>query len=159
MSRKYRQSGYQDSDRDRDSRSERRDSSDRPPRPQLTKEEKIQRRSLRVATSREANVVVRCHTCGRNAENLDTIEKDTVCPSCSSPLHCCRVCNHFDSGARWQCRASITEAVGDKLKANDCASYEPNLVLDATGRRSESSGKGGKGPTGPKAAFENLFKR
>lgn len=153
MSRKYSHQGYQDQDRDRDrdrdSRSRR-----RPPNNNLTTEEKIQRRSLRHAIDREANEVIRCNDCGRSVPNLDSIAPGSVCPFCSAALHCCRTCKNFDSGARWQCRAEIAQAVSDKGKANDCALYAPRLVLDTTGRRSTPRGAGG-----PKEQFENLFKR
>jgi hypothetical protein len=150
MPRKYRQQGYQDSDtRERESRS------GPPPKPGLTREERIQRRSLRHAIDREAKEVIRCHVCGRSIQDFDVIRSDTDCPFCHSPLHCCRTCRHFDSAARWQCRAQITTSVGDKSKANDCVQYSPRLVLDSTGRRSSAP----SGAGGPREQFENLFKR
>lgn len=157
MSRKYRLPGYQDSGGD-ESKRERRP----PPSNDLTPEERIQRRSLRHATAREANEVIRCHQCGRNIQNFGTIAAETTCPHCNTPLHCCRTCRHFDSAARWQCRAEIEQAVTDKNKANDCGHYAPRVVLDTTGRRSGSgsgiaSGNGASG--GPKEQFESLFKR
>ena len=149
---KYRQHGYQDSDR-RDE-SERR----RPPqRQQLTNEEKIQRRSMRKATNREANEVVRCHVCGRAVEDAGTIEMRSTCPHCNAPMHCCRTCTHFDTSARWQCRAEIEQAVGDKSKANTCALYRPRLVLDFTGRRGGPPSQGRSND--PRSQFESLFKR
>jgi len=152
MSRKYRQPGYQESDREpqRDAH--------RPPAAQnLTTEERIQRRSLRHATAREATEVVRCHECGGHIPGLEAIARDTACPSCRAPLHCCRACRHFDTGARWQCRAAIPAPIAHKTQPNDCAEYAPRLVLDATGRRSESPHNPGAG--GPRAQFDNLFKR
>ena len=151
MSRKYRHPGYQDSDSS-DSRREHRP----PPKQDLTREEKIQRRSLRHATAQEANEVIRCHHCGGNVQNFGTIDPRTPCPHCNARLHCCRTCLHFDSGARWQCRAEIRQAIADKSSANDCDLYEPRIVLDTTGRRSGSAA-GASGD--PKAQFENLFKR
>jgi hypothetical protein len=148
MNRKYRHQGYQDSDRDDERRRDK-----APPRKELTKEEKIQRRSLRHAIDREAKEVVRCHNCGRSVGDFGTITKTTECPHCRAMLHCCRTCVNFDSAARWQCKAEITEQVGDKNKANDCAHYEPSLVLDVTGRRTT-------GPKGddPRSQFDSLFK-
>ncbi len=152
---KYRQRGYQDSDRnDRDDRQSR-----RPPRNNLTTEEKIQRRSMRHAIDRDAREVVRCHVCGHSMHDFGTIVTDTECPKCSAALHCCRACRHFDTSARWQCRAEITEAIGDKVKANQCAQYEPVLVLDATGRRSSGRAGSSAGNNDAKSQFDNLFKR
>jgi len=148
MSPKYRHRGYKESEREDEERS-------RPTsRPELTPEERIQKRSLRHAIDRAANAVVRCHNCGRNAPQLDAIERDTVCPSCSTPLHCCRACRHFSPAARWQCTATIPAPVSNKIEANDCAAFEPTLVLDVTGRRSGQRG----GAADAKARFDDLFK-
>jgi hypothetical protein len=152
MSRKYSHQGYQDT-----GSQERNNHRGPAPKSNLTKEERIQRRSLRHAMDREANEVIRCHVCGRGTQDFDVIRSDTNCPSCQAPLHCCRTCSHFDSAARWQCRAEIAEAVGDKTKANRCAQYVPRLVLDSTGRRSTMTSRGGGG--GAREQFENLFKR
>lgn len=157
MDRKYRQRGYMDSDRRDESGPE------RPPRPELTEEEKIQRRSMRKATTREANEVVRCHACGRNVDTMP-IATDTVCPFCTAALHCCRTCKSFDSSARWQCRADIAEVVSDKAKANTCGQFSPRLVLDVTGRRGPSGPSGAGSSSGgnsndPRTQFENLFRR
>jgi hypothetical protein len=154
MSRKYRHQGYQNSG------DEERERVSRPPRENLTTEERIQRRSMRKATTREANEVVRCHDCGRDVQDFGTISPSTECPHCQAPLHCCRTCTHFDSSARWQCRAEIEEAVGDKGKANRCGLYQPRLVLDFTGRRGTAAGPGaGAKPSDPRAQFDSLFRR
>ncbi len=150
MSQKYRHRGYRETER------EERDHSKPPPRPELTTEERIHRRSLRKATNREANDVVRCHNCGWNVQDFGTIGPTTGCPKCNAPLHCCRTCNHFDSAARWQCRADIPEAVSGKSEANQCTHYRPRLVLDATGRRTQTASGGS---SDPRSQFENLFKK
>jgi hypothetical protein len=153
VSLKYRQPGYQDSDRKRDDKPS---PGRRPPQRELTSEERIHRRSLRHATAREANEVIRCHQCGRNVENFGSIERLTGCPHCNAPLHCCRTCREFDSSARWQCRAPIELAVSDKSKSNDCGNYSPRVVLDTTGKRSTP---GSRTSADPKDQFDSLFKR
>ena len=120
MSQKYRHQGYRDSDRE-----ESRDRSRRGPREELTREERIQLKSLRHAIDRTAREVIRCHVCGRTVENSDVIATDTLCPHCSASLHCCRTCREFDTSARWQCRAEIQAAVTDKNKPNTCPKYGP----------------------------------
>jgi hypothetical protein len=149
MNRKYRHRGYRDSESEDAQRREK-----PPPRQTLTPEEKLQRKSMRHAIDRDAHAVVRCHKCGRNVQDFGTITGETLCPHCAAPMHCCRICRHFDSAARWQCRAEITEPVGDKTRANACSSFEPRLVLDVTGRRT-TNGRSDD----PRAAFESLFKR
>lgn len=153
MSQKYRHRGYRENER-RDERERGRDRGTPPPRA-ISPEQRAQIRSLRKATDRETQEVVRCPTCGRNVENTGRITRDTRCPNCSADLRCCRTCTHFDSGARWECRARIEVRVPDKTRANDCPQFEPRLQLDATGRRSNLR----SGPVDPRTAFENLFKR
>ena len=155
MSPKYRHRGYQDANRDDDRERSRPQS---PPRNDLTTEERIQRRSLRHAMDREANEVLRCPVCGRGLSNFGAIGKSSNCAHCNAALHCCRACLHFDSAARWQCRAEIEQAVSDKNGANDCSKFGPRLVLDSTGRRTTKPGGGGA-PEDPRSAFESLFKR
>ncbi len=151
MERKYGHKGYQESSRDDRER-------ERKPRPQaahLTPEERAQQRSLRHAVQREANEVLRCPNCGRNVPALGTVTFDTRCPHCAAPLHACRACLHFDSSARWECRAPITVHVPEKSKANNCPSFAARLVLDTTGKRTGSSGSSND----PKSQFDSLFKR
>lgn len=151
MDRKYGHKGYQESSRDdRD-----RDRKHAPPTTPLTPEERAQQRSLRHAVQREANAVMRCPNCGRNVAASGAVSSDTRCPHCAASLHACRACQHFDTGARWECRAPITAVVTDKSKANSCTSFAARLVLDATGKRTGSAGSSND----PKAQFDNLFKR
>jgi len=147
MSMKYRQHGYRDSERDDERRR-------KEPANKITPEERAQQRALRHAVAREANEVVRCHNCGRNVQAFGAITPETMCPHCQAQLHCCRACTHFDTGARWECRAEIPERVPDKGKANRCALFEARLVLDATGKRVQAASS-----NDPKALFNNLFKR
>ena len=152
MSRKYRQSGYMDSDRE-----SRRERSKSPPkkRKPLTPEDRAQMRGTKRATDPNAREVVRCPTCGTNVQAFGVIGPGTNCPKCGKPLHCCRACRQFDPGARWECHAEITERVADKLAVNSCAMYEPRLVLDSTGKRVSTA----RGGNDPKSRFEDLFRR
>jgi len=151
MDRKYGHKGYQESTRDdRD-----RDRKHAPPTSPLTPEQKAQQRSLRHAVQREANEVMRCPNCGRNISASGAVSSDARCPHCGSSLHACRACMHFDSSARWECRAPIAAPVADKSKANTCASFAARLVLDTTGKRTGTSGSSND----PKSQFDNLFKR
>lgn len=151
MDRKYRQRGYMDSDRKTESH--------RPPAQQqkpMTPEERAQMRGLRHAVQREANEVMRCPDCGRSIAQFGAVVPESTCPHCSAALHTCRACRHFDSGARWECKAPILERVMEKGKANHCPQYEARMVLDATGKRTGSS----QGPgSDPKSMFDSLFKR
>src|SRR5262245_25055339 len=149
MERKYRQQGYQDAPRaDRERKRT-------PAVTPLTPEERAQQRSLRHAVQREAHEVLRCPNCGRDVVASGAVGFDSRCPHCAAPLHACRACRHFDTSARWECRAPIPAAVPEKSKANDCTLFAARLVLDATGKRTAAAG----GSSDPKSMFENLFKR
>jgi predicted RNA-binding Zn-ribbon protein involved in translation (DUF1610 family) len=149
MNRKYRQQGYQDSPR------EPRERGRTPPAQPLTPEERAQLRASRHAVQREANEVMRCPNCGRNVVAFGTVGFETLCPHCTAPLHACRACRHFDTSARWECRAAIPAHLPEKSKANTCTFFEARLVLDATGKRTGASGASND----PKSQFESLFKR
>lgn len=141
---KYKHRGYRDSEfKDRKKTKE-------PPRPRTPEE-----RQLRHMMERSANLVMRCHQCSTAAAGVEGIVAESTCASCGAPLHCCRNCAHFDTGARWECRAEITEPVLDKTAGNRCPLFQANTVLDATGRR---TGSNGAAPDA-RAAFDNLFKK
>ena len=149
MERKYGHKGFQDSSRDD------RDRKHAPPTNPLTPEERAQQRSLRRAIQREANEVMRCPNCGRNVAASGAVSSETRCPHCAAYLHACRACRHFDTSARWECRAPITAVVTDKSGPNTCPSFAARIVLDTTGKRTGSSGSSND----PKAQFDSLFKR
>lgn len=146
---KYKQKGYRESEqRDRDR--QRRE----PPKPRTPEE-----RQLRHMMERSAQVILRCHQCSANAGPVDDLATDAACSACGAPLHCCRNCGNFDTGARWECREAITAPVLDKTAANACELFKANTVLDATGRRAATGGGGTVSSTDARAAFDSLFKK
>ena len=144
MSRKYRQRGYQD-DGDRDGDRGRERSAPRSPRS----------RSDRLRPDRPGGRGLgspgrqsfRCADCGKELDPPETTE--AICASCSSPLHTCTNCRHFDRSARFQCGEPIPEPVRAKAKANDCGHFAPKIVL--THERESAD------PSDPRAAFDALF--
>jgi len=134
--RKYRQRGYQDSDRDRE-RSEKKAG----PRP-----ERIGPRTPAMPGKRS---VVRCAGCGMvlPAE----IDPSGKCPRCGFELHSCKQCVYFDPAARFECTRPIITRIAKKDGKNDCSYYAPRTTVE----RETSSPK----PTDARAAFENLFKK
>ena len=139
---KYKHRGYRESER-RDERKK------EPPKPKTPEQ-----RQLRHMMERSATLVLRCHQCSADARSIEGLDSHSTCAQCGAPLHVCRNCAHFDTGARWECRAPIAAPVLDKTAANDCALFKANTVLDATGRRSSISS-----PSDARAAFDNLFKK
>ena len=161
MTMKYRHRGYRDTERE-----EQRDRS-RPPaaprtqadRAPISVGERAQQRSLRHAVGRDAQQVIRCPSCGRNAPGAATVAIEAACPHCGASLHSCRSCRSFDPAVRWECRRAdeVPARVTDKGAANGCPLHEPRLVLDSTGKRSAPPARGGAND--PKSQFESLFKR
>src|ERR1035437_5998673 len=104
--RKYRQHGYQDSDRDV-SRPDR-------PRPQGPKLP-IDVTGPRLPRLVQAVTAARCYNC---ATTLTDVEYRGTCPKCGAALHCCKQCAHFDSSTRFQCMKPIPVRIVVKDQAN-----------------------------------------
>ncbi len=140
---KYRHRGYRDGDYKKDDREKRK-----------PEERSPQQKGLRHMMERSAKLILRCHQCSADAGPVEGLTSSATCSQCGAALHVCRTCAHFDTGARWECRAPIEKPVQDKTAANDCQHFKPNTVLDATGRRSGSTSTGDA-----RAAFDALFKK
>jgi len=141
---KYKHHGYRESERKSEDRKK------EPPKPRTPEE-----RQLRHMMERSAKLVLRCYQCSADA-SPESLTSASTCSGCSAALHVCRNCANFDTGARWECKASIEQPVLDKIAANDCALFNANTVLDATGRRSGGAPSSG---SDARALFENLFKK
>ncbi len=134
--RKYRQRGYQDSDRERE----------RGPKPATPRQERIGPRTIALPGKR---MVIRCAGCGGVLPaDIDTKGQ---CPRCSYPLHSCKQCVFFDPSSRFECLKPVTARIPQKAAANACTFYKPRTTIE----RETSSPR----PTDARAAFENLFKK
>lgn len=140
--RKYRQYGYQDSDRERRPSG----SGDRPKAPE-TRDPRIPRdpRAPNMLGFRE---VFRCTRCG-HIEGLD-VGSQSACGKCGVPLHACIQCQSFDPGATFECGQKIPVRVSPKDSANECALFSP--------RRTVERETGSTAPTSTRKAFDDLFK-
>lgn len=139
MSRRYKQSGYQEDDGGR----ERRSGGPRPPR-----ERKEGPRGRGLGAPSESRFL--CARCGERVRDAaDGVAVEATCSKCHADLHTCSNCRFFDTSARWECRQEIPERILKKSTRNACELFEPKM---AAGFRSES----GK-PDDPKAAFDALF--
>lgn len=154
--RKYRQHGYQDSDRD-SYRSER----PRPSGPKLPLDvtgPKLPRLVQNIAAAR-------CFSCAV------ALAGDTnfsgKCPKCGTALHCCKQCVNFDSSARFQCVKPIPVRIAVKDQANTCELFSPRVTVarDAapSGTVSQSAANGvapaPRNANDARAAFDSLFKK
>ena len=133
--RKYRQRGYQESDRE-----------PQRPKPQSKPQDREGPRSPRMMAFGET---LKCAACG--AKVPPKINVDSSCPKCNADLHSCRQCTHFDPGARFECSKPIAARIVNKQARNTCELFEARIVVE----RETSSGP----PTDARQAFAKLFKK
>lgn len=71
---------------------------------------------------------LRCWNCGRVLEDVPLpVSRHEHCGRCGEPLHCCRMCLHYDAGVAGQCREDRTEPPAVKEAANFCDYFTPWL--------------------------------
>ena len=146
--RKYRQSGYQDSPKERP-----RDKPSGPRQPDPARGPRG--RGLGAPTAS----VFRCAACGKKIELSADLPLDATCPHCRADLHTCTHCASFDSGARNECRqggATLPDGrrevkIAKKTKRNECTLFAPRTTQEFA--KDET-----RAPDDPRAAFDALFK-
>lgn len=147
---KYRQPGYQDSDRE-------------PRREQAPKKAPPERKSgpprwdhalgPRPVNLPGTRAVSRCAQCGTVLQGAAT-SGEGQCPKCGFELHSCKQCTYFDPGSRFECMQPVKERIAKKDARNDCTLYEIRVT-----REKETSTPASLKPNDARAAFENLFKK
>ena len=163
--RKYRQRGYQDSDRpNSDHGAFNREERPRPqgPRPPL---DITGPRLPRMVQSVTAS---RCYNCSTMlAEGFDFKQ----CPKCGVALHCCKQCAHFEPSTRFQCLKPITVRIAVKDQANECELFKARVTVARDVAHSgpapgpAAGGNGGASLPEPRnandarAAFDSLFRK
>lgn len=134
MSRKYKQTGYQDGDRAvRQPRTG-------GPRPQ---NDGPRGRGLGAPTE----TVFKCASCGHRQE--PGLEPPARCSNCDADLHTCTHCAEFDSSAPFECRREITQRISGKAVCNECELFRPKLTQEFGAEVEKSSDA--------KDAFDDLF--
>jgi hypothetical protein len=73
-----------------------------------------------------------CWNCGHGLTRLD-LGRESPCPGCGKPVHCCRNCRHYAPGRPNECMEPLVERVIDKLRANFCDYFEPSPKAAAGG--------------------------
>lgn len=149
--RKYRQHGYQDSDRDRTRQP------DRERRPAPTPGAPAATRRLSSEGARNPNLmgsheVARCARCAAPVD--PAILSLSTCTRCGQALHACIQCMSFDPGARFECAQPIKARVSPKDAANDCALFAGRSSWE----RETSSSVAPSSAATAKKAFDDLFK-
>ena len=150
MVRKYRQSGYMDSDRN--------NKQDPPPRAEKSEF----RGSGRVET--KFNLVTRCNNCAAEIQVDGQIQAIDRCRNCGNDLHSCRNCLNFDPAARNECIKPLEARVTSKNKNNFCTFFEARVLIEKQGSGAApaavapATGRPTR-PTDPhRQAFLDLFK-
>src|SRR5579864_1696250 len=112
--RKYRQRGYMDSERDRNTNGFRQGDRPKPngPRPP------IDVTGPRLPRLLQNVVAARCFNCSTALPQ--DVDWKGVCPKCGSELHCCKQCAHFEPSTRFQCLKPVPVRIAVKDHNNDC---------------------------------------
>ncbi len=156
--RKYKQKGYQDDGHDALNRG------DRPRQPQGPRPP-LDVTGPRLPRMVQSVTAVRCWNC---ATTLPGVHVDFAenCPKCSSALHCCKQCAHFEPSTRFQCLKPIPERLAYKDQANQCVSFSSRVTVAREGNTPLSNGSASgapisnpRSPADARAAFDNLFKK
>jgi hypothetical protein len=137
MSRKYRQTGYLDNDRE---------ARQKPP-------PRLRGPGGRVET--KFHLITRCNNCASEIQVMESVRATDKCKNCGTDLHTCRNCLNFDPSARNECTKPVEIRVSNKNANNICPFFEPKVLVE----------KQGSGVAAPKVvdshrqAFLDLFKK
>ncbi len=141
-SRKYRQSGYMDDDRQ-----DRRPGQGRPgARGPRSQPDGPRGRGLGAPTQ----TVFRCARCGHKQALPEPLTSESVCRDCGGDLHTCTHCSSFDTSALNECIQVLSEAVASKAKRNECTLFTPRGAQEFGTTKTRD-------PDDPKSAFDALF--
>ena len=164
--RKYRQRGYNDSDRPTSgNESFKREDRPRPqgPRPPLDIT------GPRLPRMVQAVTASRCYNCSTML--LEGSDFAAKCPKCGAALHCCKQCAHFEPSTRFQCLKPIQVRVAVKDQANECELFKARVtvardVAHQSPAPSPLNGNGGgaglpepRNASDARAAFDSLFRK
>ncbi|HEV2199388.1 MAG TPA: hypothetical protein VGR73_06185 [Bryobacteraceae bacterium] len=162
--RKYKQRGYQESDRDFQGHDRPRGEGARPPGPRPP----IDVTGPRLPRLVQAVTASRCYNCSTALPQ--DVDFRGNCPKCGAALHCCKQCTYFEPSTRFQCLKPVPVRIAQKDQANECALFKSRVTVarDAASAPPPSLGAPSSGTTAnapvrdssdARAAFDNLFKK
>jgi hypothetical protein len=161
--RKYRQRGYQDTNRP-EPRSER-NGDDRPRQPQGPRPP-IDVTGPRLPRLVQSVTASRCYNCA--TQLASGIDFTGNCPKCGAALHCCKQCAHFEPSTRFQCLKPIPVRIPVKDKANECTLFAPRVTVardssptapPPTVTPVNNNAQGPRNSSDARSAFNALFKK
>jgi len=157
--RKYRQHGYQDTDREKGG--ERRDNAQKQRGPQgpKTLQDPNGPRLPRLVQSVTASRCFNCATVLPLGTNFSG-----NCPKCNVELHCCKQCSHFEPSTRFQCLKPIPARIPYKDKSNECELFSARVTVMREGAQNAAPAPSVapaavRTPSDARAAFDSLFKK
>jgi hypothetical protein len=157
--RKYRQHGYQDSDRSRNN-GQNGDSRPRPPQGPRSMQDPAGPRLPRLVQSVAAS---RCYNCAMALAGGTDFKGN--CPKCGVALHCCKQCAHFEPSTRFQCLKPIPARIPLKDQMNECELFSARVTVSRDGApppapvNAPPAPNAVRTPNDARAAFDNLFKK
>jgi len=141
LSPKYRQHGYQDSDRERQ-------------KPAAAAEKPARKDTFgpRPVHMTGTHSVSRCAQCG----TLLTLVAEPLgqCAKCSFELHSCKQCAYFDPSSRFECMQPVLERIAKKDARNECKFYSISVRVE----KQTSTGATSRPGDDARKAFDDLFK-
>ena len=161
MSRKYRQRGYQDDERQRQERA-----GDRRPKGDGRPRRGYGPREPRVVNMPAFREVLKCARCGALILS-SSIRFDTQCTKCAADLHSCAQCTWFDTSRTLECAQPIPKRVSPKDARNSCTYFEARVTVERETHSSvpapAAAVPAARQPSSPAAAsarqaFDDLFK-
>ena len=124
--RKYRQHGYQDSDREHQPKPPSRPAPEPGPPAGARRISQDGPRNINMPGFRQ---VVRCSQCGTVV--TDEITLEARCLRCGTDLHSCAQCTSFDPGSRFECmETTLTARVSPKNARNTCPLYAVRTTVE-----------------------------
>ena len=169
--RKYKQRGYNESNRDFTGGHNGGLSRDDRPRPQGPRPP-LDVTGPRLPRLVQAVAASRCYSCS-TALPPGTDFRGT-CPKCNAALHCCKQCTYFEPSTRFQCLKPIPVRIAVKDQANECNLFKPRFTVarDAVHPPAQNGNGHSNGHSVPlpnvaaprnasdaRAAFDSLFKK
>jgi hypothetical protein len=139
MSRKYRQAGYQEEEREK-----------RPKPPPRAKGA-----AGRIET--RFHLITRCNNCAAEIQISDQVQVTDKCRNCGTDLHTCRNCLNFDPSARNECTKPVEVRVTNKSANNFCIMFEPKVLVEKQG--SGAAPAATRTADSHRQAFLDLFKK
>jgi hypothetical protein len=76
---------------------------------------------------------VRCFSCGEENSIPGNVGLRAECHKCSSDLHVCKCCIHWDPKVYNECKEPQADIVKDRERANFCDHYNPTCQAGITG--------------------------